>query len=206
MTDPIPINLAVEDELSEVVLRTLLRQLSQGYCIGACYRRGGFGYLRKMIKGFNNAARTVPFLVLTDLDVCQCPPVLIREWLLERDFQPNLLFRVAVHEIESWVLAHRKAFAEFAGIQSELIPDDVDCVSDPKQFLIGLVRNCRKRDLKNDIVPARNSTARQGPDYNGRLARFVMNSWRYQDALPHSESLRRAVRRLQSFRPTWVRQ
>jgi hypothetical protein len=34
----------------------------------------------------------------------------------------------------------------------------------------------------------------------------VMNSWRYQDALPHSESLRRAVRRLQSFRPTWVRQ
>jgi hypothetical protein len=206
MTEPIPINLAVEDELSEVFLRTLLRQIAQEYCVGACYRRGGFGYLRKTIDGFNNAAKGTPFLVLTDLDACQCAPALIREWLPGKEMQPNLLFRVAVHEIESWVLADRKAFAEFAGIRTDLIPDNVDSLSDPKQFLIGLVRKCRKRDLKNDIVPAKNSTARQGPDYNGRLAQFVLNFWRHREALPHSESLSRAAGKLLSFRPSWVRQ
>jgi len=37
---------------------------------------------------------------------------------------PNLLFRVAVKEVEAWLLAHRAAFATFLGISDKLIPQE----------------------------------------------------------------------------------
>ena len=51
----IPINLAVEDDLSESVLRKILQDR---YVVGNCYKRGGFGYLKKNIAGFNPSARS----------------------------------------------------------------------------------------------------------------------------------------------------
>jgi len=65
---PIPINLAVEDFLSEAVLRRILRFTKRPYATGTCFCKGGYGYLKKNIAGFNHAAKTTPFLVLTDLD------------------------------------------------------------------------------------------------------------------------------------------
>ena len=71
--DLIPINLAVEDPLSEAVLRTILHQSNRRYIVGNCYSKNGFGYLKKNIKGFNNAAKGTPYIVLTDLDRAECP-------------------------------------------------------------------------------------------------------------------------------------
>jgi hypothetical protein len=118
---PIPINLAVEDLLSEAVLRKILLYSEKPYAIGTCFCKGGYDYLKKSILGFNNAAKATPFLVLTDLDRTECPPVLLREWL-PYPKHPNLIFRVAVKEVEAWLLAHRDAFARFLGIQRRLIP------------------------------------------------------------------------------------
>ena len=64
----IPVNLAIEDELSEAVLRRLLADARHGYVIGKAYGRNGYGYLRKTIAGWNRAAKGIPFVVLTDLD------------------------------------------------------------------------------------------------------------------------------------------
>jgi hypothetical protein len=58
----IPINLATEDELSEVTLLRILKDLDR-YAVGAAYRRGGFGYLRRTIDGWNRAARGIPTTV-----------------------------------------------------------------------------------------------------------------------------------------------
>jgi hypothetical protein len=77
----IPINLAVEDELSEVIVLKLLEIANRPYHVGATYRRGGFGYLRRTINGWNSAAKGKPFVVLTDLDKEQCPADLIGQWL-----------------------------------------------------------------------------------------------------------------------------
>jgi hypothetical protein len=104
----IPINLAVEDELSEVVSRKLLKVTRRSYVVGACYSQGGFGYLRKKISGFNNAAKGTPFFVLTDLDRGPCASALIGEWLPSPiPKHPNLILRVAVQEVEAWLLAAR---------------------------------------------------------------------------------------------------
>jgi hypothetical protein len=42
----IPINLAVEDDLSEIVLREMLRQSQRNFIVGTCLKQRGFGYLK----------------------------------------------------------------------------------------------------------------------------------------------------------------
>ena len=96
MTD-IPINLAVEDALSEAVLQEILKQSQQCFAVGCCYRKGGNVYLKKILPGLNNAAKGMPHFVLTDLDQADCPLAIISEWLTQPK-HPNLLFRVAVRE------------------------------------------------------------------------------------------------------------
>lgn len=88
----IPINLAFEDLLSEAVLRKILQESGQPFTIGIRYHKGGSGYLKKMVNGFNQAARGMPYLVLTDLDQFECPAALIGEWLPQPK-HPNLLLR-----------------------------------------------------------------------------------------------------------------
>jgi hypothetical protein len=202
---PIPINLAVEDALSEAVLRKVLENSNREFAVGSAYGQRGIGYLRKMIRPFNNAAKGTPFLVLVDLDQYECAPVLIAEWLTDNQHH-NLLFRVAVREVESWVLADTAGFATFLGISKRLVPSDTDGIPDPKQFLISLAKSSPRRDLKRDIVPPPASTRTIGPNYNGRLIRFISSSWDCSVARNQSPSLDRLVRSLEAFVPYWETQ
>lgn len=201
MTD-IPINLAVEDALSEAVLKEMLKQSQRPFSVGTCLNRGGYGYIKKIMPGLNHAAKGMPYLVLTDLDNAECPLALISSWLSQPK-HPNLIFRVAIKEVEAWLLAHREAFAEFLGISVTLIPGDVDEIPDPKQFLVNLANRSRKRNLRDAIIPAPNSTAKIGKDYNGQLIQFVQQSWQVEPAQASSRSLQRAMNALMSFEPTW---
>ena len=199
----IPVTLAVEDALSEAVLRALLRQSRNSYEVGPCYRRQGFGYLKKMIGGFNNAAKGTPFCVLTDLDKTECPPTLISEWL-SQPRHPNLLLRVAVRAVESWILAHHKAFSKLLGISPEMIPIDVDGIADPKRFLIDLARKSPNSGLRSDLAGPRGSLRKQGPDYNGRLILFVREQWRPDVGRSRSPSLSRTMDALDEFNLSWA--
>lgn len=196
----IPVTLAVEDALSEAVLRALLRQSRNLYAVGPCYRRNGFGYLKKKIDGFNNAAKGTPFFVLTDLDKTECPPTLISEWL-SQPRHPNFMLRVAVREVESWVLADASAFAAFLGIDPTTIPSNADGIADPKRFLIKLAAKSPKSDIRRDIVPPAGSSRTQGPDYNGRLIGFVQTHWSPARARKRSSSLARTIGALNTFKP-----
>lgn len=198
----IPVNLAIEDALSEAVLRRLLDNVDRGYAIGTAYGRNGYGYLRRTIHGWNRAARGVPFVVLTDLDTHLCPPALIREWLTEPR-SANLLLRVAVREVESWLLADRINLAGFLNISVKKIPIAVDSLSDPKAVLVDLARNSRSGVVRSGIAPRKGSTAKQGADYNVLLSTFVRSSWDIGAARLNSPSLARTVERLRTFTPTW---
>lgn len=201
MTD-IPITLAVEDLLSEAVLKEMLKQSQRPFLIGNCLMKDGYGYLKKITPGLNHAAKGMTYLILTDLDRGGCPLAIISDWL-KQPKHPNLLFRVAVKEVEAWLLAHREAFAEFLGISVSLIPSNVDEIPDPKQLLINLARQSKKRSLRDAIVPERNSTAKIGKDYNGQLIQFVQNNWQVEAAQVNSPSLQRAMNALINFQPTW---
>ncbi|MGA3099430.1 MAG: hypothetical protein ABSF25_23500 [Bryobacteraceae bacterium] len=199
---PIPINLATEDELSEATLLRILRDLDR-YVVGTPYRRGGFGYLRRTIHGWNSAARSIPFIVLTDLDVCECPASLIADWLTAPQ-HPNLLFRIAVREVESWLLADTVNLSRFLGVPEREMPSDCDNLADPKAEIIELARRSRIRAIRDGIVPKRGSTAKQGPDYNGLLGLFVRGGWDLKAAAAGSPSLARTICRLTVFNPAWT--
>jgi len=203
VTGIIPVNLAVEDVLSEAVARRLLASTNRDYEVGRCYMRHGKDYLHRLIAGFNNAAKGTPFLVLTDLDRDECAPALIRSWL-DEPLHANLLFRVAVKEVEAWLLADGKALSEYLSMSAGQIPADVDSIVDPKEFLIGLAAKSRRRDIREDIIPRQGSTAKQGKNYNARLIAFVKDNWEPTRARLRSQSLNRALERLSGFNPSWT--
>ncbi len=198
----IPVNIGVEDELSEAVLRQLLGYLNRAFAIGVAYRRGGNGYLRRNIVGWNEAARGKPFILLTDLDNQPCASGLIADWL-SRPQHPNLIFRVAVREVEAWLLADRSNLARYFGVSQTKIPGNPDTLDDPKKSLIAAARESRSRNIRESIVPRRGSTAKVGPDYNGCLIAFVLQNWDIGLAQQQSPSLARTVRRLMTFQLTW---
>ncbi len=200
MDKPIQVIIAVEDFLSEAVLRTILHQSDRTFSISNCLGRKGFGYLKKNISNFNMSSKGIPFIILTDLDRTECAPALINSWL---NFQKsnNLLFRIAVREVESWVMAHRSAFSSFLGIAKELVPLNTDAIDDPKRFLINLAAKSKKRIVKEAIVPNRHSTATIGPDYNDTLISFIQSKWNVRQALKNSQSLKRAFFAINSFAP-----
>ena len=207
MSNSIPINLAVEDVLSEQMLRAILKQCGRDYEVGAVYGKKGFGYLKAKLAGFNNAAKGMPYLMLTDLDSRPCATSLIETWFgcdLEdyaKRRSHNLLFFVAVREVEAWLLADRESFARFLKISVDAIPSKSDQMPDPKKQLIDLVRKSKNRRLRDDIVPRDGSIISVGPDYNGRLNEFLWSNWRLDVAERHSPSLRRANSVLKAFLP-----
>ncbi|NUM36957.1 MAG: DUF4276 family protein [Candidatus Brocadiae bacterium] len=194
------INLAVEDALSEAVLRKILKSSGKEYAVGKCFGKEGFGYLKRQIAAFNHAAKITPFLVLTDLDRTECPPLLRRDWL-SFPKHPNLIFRIAVREVEAWLLAHRKGFSKFAGISTDIIPQKIESMENPKKILVSLVEKSPKRDLREDIVPKPKSTATQGRNYNDRLILFVEKFWEPLLAMENSPSLKRALEAVSQFEP-----
>jgi hypothetical protein len=193
------INLVFEDVLSGAVMDKILAASRQRYLVGVRYNGGGFGWIKKRIGGFNNAAKGMPYFVLTDLDTSQCAPALIRQWL-HAPKNPNLLLRVAVREVEAWLLGCRESFATFLSIPENRISVDVDEISNPKEFVVNLARRSKKREIRAAIVPEDGSTAKIGPDYNGRLMHFVERSWDPAVAKVHSPSLRRTIDALDGFR------
>ena len=203
MNGPIPVNIAVEDELTESLLAKVLSVIPNRFATRTIYNRGGNGYLQRNVNGFNLAARGVPFLVGTDLDKYDCPAALIEDWLL-RPRHHNLLLRVAVREAEAWVLADKDNFARFLGIRSTKIRDDVEDIEDPKAELIKLASSARQRVLREDICPPPRSTRRVGPNYNARLAAFVQQIWDPDAARQRAPSLDRTMDRLVKFRPVWL--
>lgn len=198
---PIPLNLAVEDRLSESVLRRVLDYVDRGYHIGTVYGRRGSGYLRKTISGWNSGAKWVPFLVLTDLDDIICPRYLIESWLGNK-LHPNLMLRIAVREVESWLLADGKNLSSYLSVGARLMPDDPDSLPDPKRVLINLAARSRSSGIRSLLVPKQGSTATQGRDHNS-LSIFVNGTWDIDLARQKSPSLQRALEKLEVFEPTW---
>jgi hypothetical protein len=186
--------LAVEDTLSEIVLRRLV-SLHGRFPPTVVVGLKGNAYLRMKARELNRSALSVRVLLVTDLNHSyRCPADLIEDWL--GNTARNMTFRVAVTEIESWLLGDRHNFANLLGVPVERIPTLPDDVRDPKQFIVNLARKSRRRSVRDDFVPATGSTATVGPAFAARLAAFSASTWEPGQAAVQSHSLRRAIRRI----------
>ncbi len=144
--------------------------------------------------------------MLTDLDQCPCASALITDWMGNVRRHHKLLLRVAVREVEAWLLADPQPLANFLNVSASRIPTAPDQLPDPKRTLVQLARRSRTRSIRMDIAPAEGSTATQGPNYNGALRPFVENEWNPQQARISSPSLDRAIRAIYALHtvyPAW---
>ncbi len=195
----ISLYLATEDVLSEAVADRLVEE-EGGWRVAVRLGRRGSGYLKKNLAKFVNMSYVFPVFLLTDLDRCQCPAGLINHWRGNLEFPERMLFRIAVREVEAWLLADREGFARFSGVPLHRIPENPELLDNPKETLLHLVRHYGRRPVKTDILPPEGSTARVGPAYNQVLCTFVQQSWSSQRAREGSESLRRTQGRIHELR------
>ncbi|MGK2872392.1 MAG: hypothetical protein ACSLFL_09070 [Alphaproteobacteria bacterium] len=193
------IYLATEDELSEAVAERLVMDSNKKLRVAVRMGKRGNGYLKRKLPELMRVANSFPVLMLTDLDRIECPPALIAEWSSGRPLPREMLFRVAVREVEAWLLADREAFAAFVGAPPNKIPLNPDSLDDPKQTLLGFVRRYGRREIKADILPKSGSRCTVGLGYNQRLSRFVTELWEPERAATCSDSLARAFERLRNL-------
>jgi hypothetical protein len=187
------ISAAVEGLIDEAVVKKLITQT--GAVPGQVYGKMGKGALRTRINGYNNAAKHAPWIVLVDLDhEADCAPNLCNDWVPTR--ASKLCFRVAVREVEAWLLADRESIARFLSVPQSRVPNDPESENNPKQVMVNLAAQSRRKDIRNDMVPRRGSGRDVGPAYTSRLIEFVDTSevlWRPEIAANRSDSLRRSI-------------
>ena len=158
----------------------------------------GKGKIKKQITAYNQAAQHGYYFVITDLDnKYACAPLLIKDWL--PDLASNqLLFRIAVQEIESWLLADRDNFAAFFSVNINLIPLKPDDEINPKHTVISLAKKSRKREIREAIVPI-DAYVKNGPGYNTQFQKYIENHWNIDSARKNSPSLDRAIKSLEKI-------
>jgi len=193
-TTPITIQGVVEGSLDEVVLRHLIFYVHA--VPGTIYGKQGKQHLLKRLHAYNQAARLSPWAVLLDLDQDDdcAPPFLTR--LLPQPM-PRMCCRVAIRAIEAWLIADRQHLARFLNVAVAKIPQNPESLLHPKQEMVNLARQSRRRDIYEDMVPRPSGGRSVGPAYASRLIEFVeagTNGWRPEVATQHSDSLARCLR------------
>lgn len=189
---------AVEDQLSAAVMRRLIAVSGKSLVIDRVFVAGGNGPLKAGVERFIAASHALPHVVLTDLDSSPCPLALLRAWRADR-LPSRVLIRVAVREVEAWLMADRSGIAEFLSVPVVKVPASPEAEIDPKQTLVGLARKSRKRRLAQELAPQAGSSNRVGPLYNAHLVEFASSIWDVERARERAPSLDRAMHRLSEF-------
>jgi hypothetical protein len=187
---------AVEGPIDDAVVRRLIRDTEHE--VDSIYFRNGKAGLLERLPGYNAAARLKPWLVLIDLNGdAECAASFIVEKLPSPAQQ--MLFRVAVRQIESWVLADREKVARFLRISQALVPRDPDSLENAKRALVNLARRSSSRAIQQDMVPTTGSARKVGVAYTARMIEFIEGAWSPDGAKSQSDSLRRCLDRLQEL-------
>jgi hypothetical protein len=191
------ITLVVEGRTDEAVGKRLLADA--GIAVTAVYGLKGKNYLDERLRGYNNAARFSPWIVLRDLNSDKWCAALLRDRLLPAP-APLMRLHIVVRAVEAWLLADNEALSEFLGVPIGDLPAKPEDLPHPKATLIDLARNSRKRAIRDGLVPVAGSTAKVGPGFAAMIAEFATGVWRPESAARRCESLMRLLRHLDSLR------
>lgn len=194
MTEPVVVSAAVEGLLDEAVVRSLIAHA--GGEPGPVYGKNGKPALRSRINGYNNAAKRAPWLVLVDLDAdAACAPPLRQEWLPSP--APLLCFRIAVRQVEAWLMADTETLANHLRVARTNVPRDPEALPDAKAAMVDVARRSRRQAILRDMVPRLGSGRSVGPAYTSTLIEYAERHWRPKVAARRADSLQRAIACLQ---------
>jgi len=182
----------VEDALSESVARMLVAEA--GFDLMQCTFTGkrGLGFLKSNLPSYFSAAKRRPVFLVTDLDDAACAPSLVVEWMRGKVRAQNFMLRVAVREIEAWLLADRTGINRFLGIPLKRIARAPEEVADPKKELLLLAKGA-SAERRRGLIRTEGAEVFRGLNYNRILGDFVADGWSSERAAVASASLRKAI-------------
>jgi len=193
----------VEDAPSQDVAQSLLLHASRTtnrvlrFVDGFPAIVNGFGNIKKKTPAYLKMASSQHVFVITDLDRAECAPTLLRSWLnlnsnTALEFPHRFVFRVAVREVEAWLLADTKGISKFLGIARANFPRKPDLLQNPKESLLEILQNKGTKRWHKQMLPS-GKTASIGPLYNAKLCEFASKHWNPAHAATNSPSLLRAI-------------
>jgi hypothetical protein len=190
MPSLVTISAAVEGIVDEAVVRRLIAWA--GGHPGSVYGKKGKPALRQNINGYNKAARHTPWVVLVDLNSdADCAPTLRQDWLPAP--APRLCFRVAIRQVEAWLMADAETLATYLSVRRHTIPADPEALLNAKAEMVNIARRSRCSAIRQDMVPRQGSARAVGPAYSSRLIEYAERHWRPEVAAQRADSLRRAI-------------
>lgn len=193
----------VEDAPSAAVMIKLVETRNAQLEHKLIFRNGfpsimrGYGAIKKKCQAFLNMAFAGSHtFILTDLDTAESACNLIRDWFAipqgnPTNLPPQCIFRIAVREIESWILADHTAWAEYIGIPAANFSKHPEQLDHPKEHLLNVIRKKGNTKIHREMLPK--ESAHIGPQYNDVMCKFIENLWMPERAAENSPSLKRAL-------------
>ncbi len=186
-----PLWLACEGETDRAVARRLAAEA--GFDPVSEQVAGGKAALLERLPAILGSARSLPWLVLVDLDRdADCAPPFVAE--IAVPIPRSICLRVAVHAVEAWLLADRGGMARFLGVPPTRLPLWPEEDDNPVGALVAAARRSRRRTILRGIPPRPGSGRRKGPEYVPLVEEFIRDHWDLDAAAARAPSLARARR------------
>jgi hypothetical protein len=192
------INIVHEGALDFVVLKKILSRINP-YLDPIPYGGRGKQYIESKLPNFNIVAsrNKAKYIALLDLDRESCVVRYLNK-IVPKQKSDGLIIRIAVKEVESWLLADRNAIAKYLSLPVSKIPYRPDELSDPKNEIFTLARQSKIIKIREGIPPRTNSQ-KEGSAYTTIMSEFVRQHWRHSVAEKSSPSLNRALKSIREF-------
>ena len=189
----------VEGDTDLPYIRKLV--IEAGFAEYTAIDAAGCGNIDRDLDKYNEMAKGMPIVVLRDLDnSAPCGAALVQK--LVPNPSRGLCLRIAVRELESWVMADASGFSRFTGIDEKWLPANPDAEKDPTLALIKVAAHAPAR-IRRMLLPAKGSSAIVGPLYEAKLIEFGERGWSPIRAAKRSPSLKRARQALSALARNW---
>ncbi len=200
------VDIVGEDEVTRAVIKRLLKDFRPDIEINKVLPARG-GQIKVLAPKYNQLK--LPIICLTDLDVYDCPPSLIKDWFVSNLDNHLFLFRIAYGEAESWLMSDRKGFSKWINANIDLIPDkkvidrrknifEIIFPYKPSLYLMKeIASQSKNNEIKEGLVPREG--AKKGPTYNSTLLPFIEKHWDINNAASYSYSLTKTIERIKQY-------
>lgn len=193
----IPINVVVEGLSDKAVANQILIETRKDF-VPLFHIKGGKSNIVKKFAAYNYSARTQYWFVLMDIDnPKKCPSAVIQE--MASELNPGMCFRLAIPQIESWLIADRRGLSKFLGISVDLITTYPDQLPNAKTEMVNLAYKSTKRLIRNDMVLETKNSIEPGLGYSLRLSEFASKHWNVHEASLNSPSLAKCINALKKL-------
>ncbi|SFU63408.1 hypothetical protein [Alicyclobacillus macrosporangiidus] len=196
----LPAMVVVEGIADEAIVNRLLAHIGLTDGWYRLWNTGGKTKILSKLQAYNLAARRQPWFVLLDLDSAACAPTWLSETLPVRS--EGMCLRLAVRQVESWLLADKRGVSEYLGVPSDVIPERPDDCAHAKREMLALAARGKHRRCKEMIIK-RQGAILEGPLYTFHIQQFATDHWDIDLASTRSESLSRALAALRRWVTLW---